>query len=263
MLAAGNDNNSERKNECLRVIDAYLKPKCHPADSDAVCRVLSQHPFQRLKLQRKCAYFFEWPPEKTDEYTLPKIAERDLRRLANLRSTSSELGVDPPLQNVPVKCPVSRVVKQRKVQGTECFEVLWEGYDGLQTSIVPADLLESACPEKIAEFEEKTALGRKQNQRKPASKKPENRLAMAKIDLKLQNLLLDIESGSNTACSTSFSSKAAISEDRTTSTAVCLTKQDPHNAGCRAALSADTSQYEVIDLSSPSPVAQTHTVSRC
>ncbi|KAJ6294640.1 hypothetical protein OIU76_022679 [Salix suchowensis] len=61
----GNDNNSERKNECLRVIDAYLKPKCHPADSDAVCRVLSQHPFQRLKLQRKCAHFFEWPPEKT------------------------------------------------------------------------------------------------------------------------------------------------------------------------------------------------------
>ncbi|KAJ6761336.1 FLAP ENDONUCLEASE FAMILY MEMBER [Salix purpurea] len=260
----GNDNNSERKNECLRVIDAYLKPKCHPADSDAVCRVLSQHPFQRLKLQRKCAHFFEWPPEKTDEYTLPKIAERDLRRLANLRSTSSELGVDPPLQKIPVKCPVSRVVKQRKVQGTECFEVLWEGYDGLQTSIVPADLLESACPEKIAEFEEKTALGRKQNQRKPASKKSENRLAMAKIDLKLQNLLLDIESGSNTACSTSLSSKAAISEDRTTSTAVfCLTKQDPHNAGSGAVLSADTSQYELIDLSSPSPVAQTHSVSRC
>uniref|UniRef100_A0A6N2NDC5 DNA mismatch repair protein MSH3 n=1 Tax=Salix viminalis TaxID=40686 RepID=A0A6N2NDC5_SALVM len=243
----GNDNNSERKNECLRVIDAYLKPKCHPADSDAVCRVLSQHPFQRLKLQRKCAHFFEWPPEKTDEYTLPKIAERDLRRLANLRSTSSELGVDPPLQKIPVKCPVSRVVKQRKVQGTECFEVLWEGYDGLQTSIVPSDLLESACPERIAEFEEKTALGRKQNQRKPASKKSENRLAMDKIDLKLQNLLLDIESGSNTACSTSFSSKAAISEDRTTSTAVCLTKQDPHNAGCRAALSADTSQYERVN----------------
>ncbi|KAF9676304.1 hypothetical protein SADUNF_Sadunf09G0124900 [Salix dunnii] len=259
----GNDNNSERKNECLRVIDAYLKPKCHPADSDAVCRVLSHHPFQRLILQRNCAHFFEWPPEKTDEYTLPKIAERDLRRLANLRSTSSELGVDPPLQKIPVKCPVSRVVKQRKVQGTECFEVLWEGYDGLQTSIVPSDLLESACPEKIAEFEEKTALGRKQNQRKPASKKSENRLAMAKIDLKLQNLLLDIESGSNAACSTSFSSKEAISEDRTTSTAVCLTKQDPHDAGCRAALSADTSQYEFIDLSSPSPVAQTHTVSRC
>lgn len=38
MLAAGSDNNSERKNECLQVIDAYLKPKCHPADSDAACR---------------------------------------------------------------------------------------------------------------------------------------------------------------------------------------------------------------------------------
>lgn len=259
----GSNNNSERKNECLQVIDAYLKPKCHPADSDAVFRVLSQHPFQRLKLQGICAQFFGWPPEKTDEYTLPKIAERDLRRLANLRSTSSELGVNLPLQKIPVKCPVSGVVKQRKVQGTECFEVLWEGFDGLKTSIVPADLLESACPEKIAEFEEKTALGKKQNQRKPGSKKSGNRLAMAEIDLKLQTLLLDIESGSNTAWSTSLSSKAAISEDRTASTTASHTKLDPRNAGCRAALSTDTSQYAVIDLRSPSPVARTCTVSRC
>ncbi|KAJ6876425.1 flap endonuclease GEN-like 2 [Populus alba x Populus x berolinensis] len=148
----GSDNNPERKNECLQVIDAYLKPKCHPADSDAVCSllmnyfilcmVLSQHPFQRLKLHGICAQFFGWPPEKTDDNTLTKIAERDLRRFANLRSTSSELGVNLPLQKIPVKCPVSGVVKQRKVQGTECFEVLWEGFDGLKTSIVPADLLE-------------------------------------------------------------------------------------------------------------------------
>ncbi|XP_011048698.1 PREDICTED: flap endonuclease GEN-like 2 isoform X3 [Populus euphratica] len=260
---AGSDNNSERKNECLQVIDAYLKPKCHPADSDAVCRVLSQHPFQRLKLQGICAQFFGWSPEKTDEYTLPKIAERDLRRFANLRSTSSELGVNLPLQKIPVKCPVPGVVKQRKVQGTECFEVLWEGFDGLKTSIVPADLLESACPEKIAEFEEKTALGKKQNKRKPGSKKSGNRLAMAEIDLRLQTLLLDIESGSNTACSTSLSSKAATSEDMTTSTAANHTKLDPHNAVCRAALSTETGQYEIIDLWSPSPVARTHTVSRC
>ncbi|KAJ6365230.1 hypothetical protein OIU76_030074 [Salix suchowensis] len=162
MLAAGNDNNSERKNECLRVIDAYLKPKCHPADSmRSVGFFLSIHfnvsNFKGIVLislsglQRKQHSLLLLGPSHLlmllsflglDEYTLPKIAERDLRRLANLRSTSSELGVDHPLQKIPVKCPVSRVVKQRKVQGTECFEVLWEGYDGLQTSIVPSDLLE-------------------------------------------------------------------------------------------------------------------------
>ncbi|CAK7337260.1 unnamed protein product [Dovyalis caffra] len=270
MHVYGSDNNSERKNECLQVIDAYLKPKCHPADSDAIYRVLSQHPFQHLKLQEICAQFFGWPPAKTDEYTLPKIAERDLRRFANLRSTSSELGINPPLHKIPIKCPVSGVVKHRKVQGTECFEVLWEGFDGLKTSIVPADLLVSACPEKITEFEEKRALGKKQNQRKPRSKKSEDRPAMAEIDLKLQTLLLDIESGSNTACGTSLSSKSAISEDRITATTVNFAKQDPPNpesesnpAVCRVAVPSDASVHEVIDLLSPSPVIQTRTVSRC
>lgn len=36
----------------------------------------------------------------SDEYLLPKIAERDLRRFANLRSTSSNLGIHIPLQEV-------------------------------------------------------------------------------------------------------------------------------------------------------------------
>ena len=36
----------------------------------------------------------------SDEYILPKIAERDLRRFANLLSTSSELGVHLPLDQV-------------------------------------------------------------------------------------------------------------------------------------------------------------------
>lgn len=113
----------------------------------------------------------------TDQYILPKIAERDLRRFANLRSTSSKLGVRIPLDEVPlsthtclqfshtslvsfdfflfiylfflsvplqirVSCPVSAIVKQRKVQGRECYEVFWHNIDGLKTSIVPADLIE-------------------------------------------------------------------------------------------------------------------------
>jgi len=44
---------------------------------------------------------------------------------------------------IPVKCPVSEIIKSRKVQGRECYEVSWEGMvDGLETSIVPADLIE-------------------------------------------------------------------------------------------------------------------------
>lgn len=35
-----------------------------------------------------------------DEYILPKIAERDLRRFANLRLTSSEAGMNLPLHEV-------------------------------------------------------------------------------------------------------------------------------------------------------------------
>lgn len=43
---------------------------------------------------------------------------------------------------LPVKCPVSSIVKQRKVLGRDYFEVSWEGMDGLETSAVPADLVE-------------------------------------------------------------------------------------------------------------------------
>lgn len=38
----------------------------------------------------------------SDEYILPKMAERDLRRFANLRSTSSELGLKLPLDEVTI-----------------------------------------------------------------------------------------------------------------------------------------------------------------
>ena len=36
----------------------------------------------------------------SDEYILPKIAEKDLRRFANLRSNTSNLGFNIPLQEV-------------------------------------------------------------------------------------------------------------------------------------------------------------------
>lgn len=43
---------------------------------------------------------------------------------------------------MPVKCPVSSIVKQRKVQGRQYFEVSWEDIEGLEASVVPADLVE-------------------------------------------------------------------------------------------------------------------------
>lgn len=205
---ANKENNpSLRQNNCtngknlvlhdqfLEVVDAYLKPKCHSPDSEAVLRVCTQHPFQRTQLQQICAQFFNWDPNKTDQYILPKIAERDLRRFANLRSTSLEAGVKIPLEEIPVPCPLSAIVKQRKVQGRECFEVSWHNIDGLQTSVVPADLIESACPEKIAEFIEKKGEGKKLSRRPRARKS--TKAAIREVDIQLQGLLLGIESQSN------------------------------------------------------------------
>ncbi|KAL3524261.1 hypothetical protein ACH5RR_017095 [Cinchona calisaya] len=208
--ANGTELNLQR-NEFLHVINAYLKPKCHPPDSDAVYRVLAVYLFNRNQLQQICAQFFDWSPEKTDEYILPKIAERDLRRYANLRSTSSKLGVKVPMDEMPVKCPISSIVKQRKLQGRDCFEVSWEEMHGLKASVVPADLIESACPEKILEFQERRAQGKKRNQcRRP--KKLGTVPSIDEIGVKLQKLLLDIENESKTTDAASLSGGWSILE---------------------------------------------------
>ncbi|WJX71457.1 hypothetical protein P8452_55449 [Trifolium repens] len=210
----GAENNIGRDDTIIEVINAYLKPKCHSADSDVVLRALAQYPFERIKLQQICAEFFEWPSERTDGYILPGIAERDLRRFANLRLTSSELGLNLPLHEIPVKCPVSEIIKSRRAQGRECYEVSWEDMDGLETSIVLADLIESACPEKISDFEEKKALRKKQNVRKRRPKKNETMPSLAELDLTLQNLLLDnnLEDETNDNVSESDSSGRILGE---------------------------------------------------
>ncbi|XP_020115219.1 flap endonuclease GEN-like 2 isoform X2 [Ananas comosus] len=218
----------------LEVINAYLKPKCHSPDSEAVQRVYTEHPFLRLELQRICEQFFGWSPEKTDQYILPKIAERDLRRFANLRSRSSVLGVRIPFSEIPVPCPVSAIVKQRKVQGRECYEVSWQHVDGLDISTIPADLIESACPEKITEFIEKKDEAKKQT-RKPRTRKP-NKNAVAEVDLQLKGLLLSIESQSNALTDITNRSKPTI---------------------------VDTVKPIVIDLSSPSPPLHACKVAKC
>ncbi|XP_062152570.1 single-strand DNA endonuclease 1 isoform X2 [Alnus glutinosa] len=262
----GSEHDSQSNDQFLQVINAYLKPKCHSVDSDTVHRASAQYPFQRAKLQQICAQFFGWPPEKTDEYILPKIAERDLRRFCNLRSTSSDLGLKLPLHKMPVKCPLARIIKHRRAQGRDCYEVSWENLDGIETSIVPSELVQSACPEKIVEFERK-AEEKKQNHRKARQKKSEKGSSVAEIDLKLQRLLLDIELGSSSVHDPSFSS-VLISGNCTAATEVDLTNQDMLlDPKCSANCNGDMSCYqvgksEVIDLLSPPPTRQHHTVSK-
>ncbi|XP_010693538.2 single-strand DNA endonuclease 1 isoform X1 [Beta vulgaris subsp. vulgaris] len=237
----------DKDKEVLSVIEAYMKPKCHSADSDPVYRVLAVLPFQRDALQQICSQFFDWPPEKTDEYILPKIAERELRRFANLRSSSSQLGVTLPLHMMPKRCPISEVLKHRKVQGRECFEVSWEEFDGLKTSIVPADLLESACPEKIAEFEERKVQIKKQNRRKPKSKKLDDTASVANVDTRLQNLLLDIEYEENNSRFKPTQASVISVDLRTESPLLNLESED--NTRCKptssSSLSAAGSSFEV------------------
>ncbi|XVE64209.1 hypothetical protein DITRI_Ditri07aG0083200 [Diplodiscus trichospermus] len=266
----GGNKSSQRDNQSLQLVEAYMKPNCHSADSDVVHSVLVHHPFQREQLQQICAQFLEWPPEKTDEYILPKIAERNLRRLANLRSTSSQLGVNIPLKQVPVKCPVSAIIKRRKVHGKECFEVSWEEFVGIKTSVVSADLIESACAEKIREFDDRRALEKK-NHRKSRPKKSGESCSVAEIDLKLQDLLLDIELGSK---SSPIASREVISDKMTLATEVNFINQESlvdleleGNADCKGpifCLQAGTTapKHEVIDLLSPSPQVHSQNVSR-
>ncbi|KAM7504738.1 hypothetical protein LguiB_003642 [Lonicera macranthoides] len=267
----GGNHNLQRNDQFLQVIDAYLRPKCHSADSEAVHRVLGQHPLQRSQLQQICAQFFEWPPGKTDEYILPKFAERDLRRFANLRSTSSELGLRLPLNEMPVKCPISGIIKHRKIQGRECFEVCWEEIDGLKTSIVPADFIESACPEKIVEFEERKAQAKKAKHRGPRLKKPnENRESMNEINMKLEELVLEIERDS------SGIQKASSSGGSMSKKGSAVTQFDQWNQDLPldieltnkveiydASKSSIVGKAEVIDLLSPSPPTHARYVSKC
>ncbi|KAL2967353.1 hypothetical protein AAZX31_16G171500 [Glycine max] len=269
----GGKNDLRPDDNILQVINAYMKPKCHQADSDIVHKALAQYPFQRTKLQQICVGFFEWPSEKTDGYILPNIAERNLRRFANLRLTSSEVGLNLPLHEIPVKCPVSEIIKSRRVQGRECYEVSWEGMDGLETSIVPADLIESACREKILEFEERKAQRKKQNIQKRKPKKKETNSSVAELDLKLQNLLLDInlrdEANFNASDSSGRISRITtdMAEADLNTTDLLPLSHDIEHTGLIQNTSSEVvssiDKNEIIDLLSPSPPKKSNLFSKC
>uniref|UniRef100_A0ACD5ZWH8 Uncharacterized protein n=2 Tax=Avena sativa TaxID=4498 RepID=A0ACD5ZWH8_AVESA len=162
-----------------------------------------------------------------DEYILPKIAERELRRFSNLRSTSSALGLKPLLSEIPVPCPVLAITKQRKVHGSEYYEVSWRNMYGLEASVVPGDLIRSACPEKITEFLEKKGEEKKQK-RKARPKKSAQQAAVKDVDAQLQELLLGIE-------------------------ADCATFPPASNCPQTADVYPVVPSMDIVDLSSPSP----------
>ncbi|KAL9255578.1 Single-strand DNA endonuclease 1-like protein [Drosera capensis] len=277
----GTECGVEGENEFTPVITAYLEPKCHAADSEPVYRALAVHPFQRTKLHEICAKLFDWTPEKTDEYILPKIAERDLRRFTKLRSVSSELGALLPLDKMPVKRPVSKIIKPRRLQGRECYEVLWEGIDGLKTSIVPADLVQSACPERITEYnqrvEEKKQKPRKSKPKQLNDKPP---FIRAEIDHKLKTLSLDIESDHQVRYNTAFGTLVAECTTAVTQTVNLVQKkvevasttdkfliiEENMDISPVKSFDLDASNFlenEVIDLLSPSPQNNKHGVTCC
>ncbi|KAG4952520.1 hypothetical protein JHK85_046387 [Glycine max] len=214
-----------------------------------------------------------WVKKRKDGYILPNIAERNLRRFANLRLTSSEVGLNLPLHEIPVKCPVSEIIKSRRVQGRECYEVSWEGMDGLETSIVPADLIESACREKILEFEERKAQQKKQNIQKRKPKKKETNSSVAELDLKLQNLLLDInlrdEANFNASDSSGRISRITtdMAEADLNTTDLLPLSHDIEHTGLIQNTSSEVvssiDKNEIIDLLSPSPPKKSNLSSKC
>lgn len=133
----------------------------------------------------------------------------------------------------------------------------------------------SACPEKILEFEERRAQGKKQNQRKPKPKKSENKAPLKEIDLKLQNLLLDIELESIAR------QKASLSLEAKSTNGIAVIKVDQmnqnqllpptllegkikrNNVSGRHPTGPPAATTEVIDLLSPSPSVPSRMVSTC
>ncbi|KAG9142433.1 hypothetical protein Leryth_018212 [Lithospermum erythrorhizon] len=251
----GCGKNKQVADQFTRVVNAYSYPKCHSAGSDAVHRVLVVNPFNLKQLQHICDQFFHWPPEKTDEYILPKIAERDLRRFANLRRTSADVGICLSLAEMQIKCPVSSIVKQRKVQGRDCFEVLWEAVSGLKTSIVPADLIESACPERILEFQERRTQAKKLGRHRSRQKKTESSVELHEIDLNLDKLQLDSEEDGTSINNSSLLRRSGSNRtevNRTTQN-IDLDAETPEHESTALAMSG-----EVIDLVSPQQINSTY-----
>lgn len=116
-------------------------------------------------------------------------------------------------------------------------------------------LFSRACPEKIVEYEEGKAQKKKQNYRKARAKKSGNESSVAEIDLRLQNLLLDIESGSSN--NTIFTCPSLASSTEMSGKYANVFKTIPilerESRSCNEGPDGCKYEREIIDLLSPSP----------
>lgn len=147
----------------------------------------------------------------------------------------------------------------------------------MQLIFLPFLFFSSACPEKIVEFEERRARKKKLNRPKAKPNKSRNMSHLDDYDdihQKLQNLLLDAESGSNSVhCP--LASRAVISENVILAREVNQAIRDPiptvdieleSSTSYGASISSchevgqSASRCEIIDLLSPSPQIRHRTV---
>lgn len=141
--------------------------------------------------------------------------------------------------------------------------------------IVSLLIIHSACPEKISEFEENKVQRKKQNIQKRRPKKKETVSAMAELDLKLQNLLLDNNLDDQTNLNATDSSERILEETTATeaeaeadlnTTDLLLSHEIDHirliqsisNISNNEAVS-NVDKNVVIDLLSPTPLKPSHT----
>lgn len=139
--------------------------------------------------------------------------------------------------------------------------------------IVSLLIIYSACREKILEFEERKAQRKKQNIQKRKPKKKETNSSVAELDLKLQNLLLDInlrdEANFNASDSSGRISRITTDmaeADLNTTDLLPLSHDIEHtgliqNSSSEVVSSID--KNEIIDLLSPSPPKKSNLSSKC
>ncbi|KAK6926267.1 XPG, N-terminal [Dillenia turbinata] len=238
MNIKGSEHELQSGKQFVQIINAYLKPKCHPADSDAVYSILFCMPNFSRFVSRSLSGLLK-----------KQIAERDLRRF-DQRASSSEVGVHLPLKQMPVKCPVSEIIKPRKVQGRECYEVAWAGINGLGSSTVPTDLIE-----RLRSLKRKELKGRRSRTLKNQEYEDQTIKASAtELEKKLQDLW---------ALKRTIQSAILHAQQFLTTKFPRLKRIffDQNAATCSYQTGQNTSQ--VIDLLSPKPQFRTRNVTKC
>ncbi|XP_024529913.1 flap endonuclease GEN-like 2 isoform X2 [Selaginella moellendorffii] len=223
---------SEDDNMACKAIFAYTHPKCHAQTSEAVHSVLLGGPLQMDTIRRICMQEFEWSFEKTDDYILPKLAERDVHRMASMQAASSGVNL------AGLQFKISEIVKKRQLRGVDHYEVKWVGNPDIPSSAVRAELVQRAYPSKVAEFMAKLALKGGKSTRRP------NDLVTSDLCGRLNKMT--VEDGKTSM------NKMAVKDDWKTMMEV---KDDGETPSIIDAFhhikQNDASRLEVIDLTTP------------